>query len=115
MTAVMGPKRGDLEPPLVLDINDVQQLADLTTVTSWRVIAHRRGDLTGTAVVDVANTPVVDPANKYKAVVTHHWSGAQTAVAGLLDFEVEATFPSGNKQTFPNGGYIAVMIDDDLG
>jgi hypothetical protein len=110
----MGPKRGDLEPPLVLDIGDARTTADLTGVTSWRLVAYKRGDLTGTPVIDydVSASVVVDSTNKYKAVVTHSWSGTQTAESGLLDFKTVATWPNGHKQSFPNGGFIAVMIDD---
>lgn len=115
--SVMGPKRGDLEPPLVIDIEDGRQLADFTTVVSWRVIGRMRDTPTVILFDDTNPGRTVDPVNKWKATVTHVWSTGDTAVAGVMQIEVEVKWPGTplRSQTFPNGGYQTVVIDDDLG
>lgn len=110
---VNGPKRGDLEPDLVIDLLASPTTVDLTLVSSWKILGRLRGQ--SALTVDAAATPAVDPVDKYKAVVTHQWASPQTAVSGLLLVEVEATWPDGHKQTFPTTGYIQIRISDDLG
>lgn len=110
---VMGPKRGDLEPALYLDVSDPTEVADLTTAVSWRLLGRLR-DATSNLITDTNPTVTVDPAAKWKAVVKHTWVSGETATAGVLLFEVEAMFPGGRPQTFPVGGFIAVRIHDDL-
>lgn len=108
-----GPKRGDLEPDLVIDLVASPTTVDLTLVSSWRVLGRRRGS--SVLLIDAANTPAVDPVDKWKAVVTHQWAAPETLVEGLLLVEVEATWPDGHKQTFPTTGYIQIRISEDLG
>lgn len=113
MTTIDGPKRGDLEPDLVIDLAASPTTVDLTTATSWKVLGRLRGQ--ATLLINAANTPAVDPVDKWKAVVTHQWASPQTAEVGLLLVEVEATWPDGHKQTFPTNGYIQIRISEDLG
>lgn len=113
MTTVNGPKRGDLEPDLVIDLVAAPTTTDLTLVTSWRIIGRLRGQ--AALVMDSVPTVVPDPANKWKAVATHQYTAPETAAAGLLLVELEATWPDGHKQTFPTAGYIQIRISDDLG
>jgi len=115
MSTVMGPKRNDLEPALYADVSDGTGVADLTTVSSWRMIARLR-DAVATLFIDTgANLVVtVNPSDHTKAVIKHTWQTAETATAGVILCEFEATWPGGRKQTFPNNGYIAVRILEDL-
>lgn len=108
-----GPKKGDLEPDLVIDLVASPETTDLTLVDSWRIVGRLRD--TETLLIDSEPTVVVDPTDKWTAVVTHSWSTSETAEAGLLLVELEATWPGDRKQTFPTAGYIQVRIDDDLG
>lgn len=114
MTTINGPKRGDLEPDLVVDLVAAPTTVDLTLVGSWRILGRLRGQTA--LVMDATPTSVaVDPVNKYKAAVTHQWTTPETAVAGLMLVELEATWPDGHKQTFPTTGYIQIRISNDLG
>lgn len=110
---INGPKRNDLEPDLVVDLVASPTTTDLTLVSSWKIYGRLQG--TATLVVNATPTVTVDPVDKYKAAVAHQWNGTQTATAGLMLLEIEATWPSGNKQTFPNDGYVQVRITEDLG
>jgi hypothetical protein len=111
----MGPKRNDLEPALYADVADGSGVADLTTVSSWRMIARMR-DVVTPAFIDTGGNMVitVNPSDHTKAVIKHTWQTGETATAGVLLIEYEATWPGGRKQTFPNNGYIAVRILEDL-
>lgn len=113
MTTVNGPKRGDLEPDLVVDLVASPTTTDLTLVTSWRLFGRLRGQ--SALAVNAAVTVAVDPAEKWKAVATYQWVSPQTDLSGLLLMEFEATWPDGHKQTFPTAGYVQVRITDDLG
>lgn len=107
-------KRGDLEPPLVLTVSDASGAADLRDVASWRVI----GSLNGVVVVDSVLTPgdvAIDAGTPATAVLTRAWVAGDTATAGELKVEVEASWPVGRPQTFPAVGTEVVTIVPDLG
>lgn len=107
---ITGPKRGDLEPPLVIDI--ASPGADLTDVVSWRLICVRRGS---TGIFFTDTSPIVVPASDTsKATVTHNWVDGQTDTAGIYLFEIEAMWPSARPQTFPSKGQVEVQINGDL-
>lgn len=109
MTEIFEIKQHDLEPPLVIDISG--SAGDLNGVVSWKVIARR-----GETVVFTDMAPghsVGSPATS--AVITHLWVAGETAVAGTIRIEVEATWPSGRPQTFPPDGYNIVKVVPDLG
>lgn len=106
-------KAGDLEPDLIIDISDPTEAADLTGVTSWRLIGKIKGQ--STLLLDEVPAVVVDPADKWKAAVTHQWAAGETDTEGLVELEVEATWPGGRKQTFPSFGYAYLRIGADLG
>lgn len=108
-----GPKRGDLEPDLVIDVVASPTSTDLNLVESWKILGRRRGS--AILVIDAVPTVDVDPVDEWKAVVTYPWAVEDTAVAGLLLIEIEATWPGGLKQTFPTSGYIQIRIAEDLG
>lgn len=112
-------KDGDREPPLKVSIADEDNQADLTGVTSWRLILKRAGSTTTTVYTSGAGeiTVAVDATNKWKAVVTHPLQAADvtTDVEVRVYGEVEATWPGGNTQTFPNQGYFYYDLVSDLG
>ena len=107
-------KQHDLEPPLVLTVADAAGLADLRGVTSWRVI----GSLNGVVVVDSvlsSGNVVINPATPATAVLTRAWVAGDTALAGDMRIEVEASWPTGRPPTFPADGTEVVHILHDLG
>lgn len=106
-------KAGDLEPDLVADLVASPTTTNLNLVSSWRIIGRLMGETA--LIVDAVPTVDVDDVDAYRAVAIHQWTGTQTAVAGLMLLEIEATWPSGAKQTFPTDDYIRVRINEDLG
>jgi hypothetical protein len=101
-------KRGDLEPPLVIDISG--STGDLNGVISWRVIARM-----GALPVFDDTAPDVDITSATTAVVTHTWNDGETDVVGTMDVEVEAMWPGDRPQTFKPCGYNTVQVCQDLG
>ncbi len=110
---INGPKRGDLEPDLVIDLVASPSTVDLNLVDSWRILGRLRGS--AILVIDSEPTVVPDSVDPWKAVVTHQWTDPETALAGLLLVELEATWPDGHRQSFPTSGYIQIRISEDLG
>lgn len=102
-------KQHDLEPPLIIDCTGSS--GDLNTVSSWKVIGKRPD---GT-VVFTDNAPTVTVSSATAAAVKHTWAGTETATAGKLRVEVQATWPGTRPQTFPPQGYVIVTIEPDLG
>lgn len=103
-------KRGDLKPDLVYTAYDKAQLADLTQVVSWRLIAV---DGITPAFIDTSPTVAVpNSAEKWRVTLTHLWQTAETATVRDLKIEAEATWPGGKPQTFPA---VKVQIKQDLG
>jgi hypothetical protein len=101
-------KQHDLEPPLVIDVSG--SAGDLNGVVSWKVIGKigTTQVFADTAPGEVVNSPT-------SATITHVWASGETAVAGVMEIEVEATWPGGRSQTFPPSGYSVVRIEPDLG
>lgn len=82
------------------------ETVNLTTASEVRVIGRPAGgDLLFSRAV--AGGPL--------GQVTMPWQAADTAVAQNLRVEVQATWPDGTVQTFPNDGYVIVKIVPDLG
>lgn len=102
-------KQHDLEPPLVIDVSGAT--GDLNAVVSWKVIGKRGSTVvfTDTAPGKAIGTP---PSS---AAITHTWQAGETDSAGVMNVEVEATWPDGRPQTFPASGYSVVRIEPDLG
>lgn len=101
-------KRGDLEPPLVIDISG--STGDLNGVVGWRVIARM-----GALLVFDDGAPDVDITSPTAAVVTHTWNDGETDVVGTMSVEVEAMWPDDRPQTFKPCGYNTVQVCQDLG
>lgn len=108
----MQMKVHDLEPALVLVVEDVDRKANLNGVASWRII----GKLRGVVVVDGApGSVVVDPVDTWKATLTRAWVAGETDTAGDIRIEAEAMWPVNRPQTFPSASSETVRINPDLG
>jgi hypothetical protein len=108
----MDMKRGDLEPGLVLTVEDAAGDADLTQVESWRILGKLRGEL---VVDDAPDTVTPEPGNTAKTTLARAWVTGETDDVGDMQIEAEATWPGGRRQTFPADGYEVVRIRADLG
>lgn len=91
---------GDRLPDWVIDLSTGDPTDDLTPAT-WRFVASRK-TTDGDVVVFTDNpaTVVVDPVDKYKAVLTHVWAAGQTDTEGTLYGYATVIWPGGKEQTF---------------
>ena len=66
----------------------------------------------GTVKVDAATSTVVTPG---LGRVKYNFTASNTNTADEYEGEFEVTFSNGIIQTFPNRGYIPVIVQDDIG
>lgn len=74
-------------------------------------------DLTGCTVkLAIRGLPLrdVDITDAETGNVRYDWIAADTANAGIYEAEFEVTFPDGSVQTFPNNGYITIVITEEV-
>jgi hypothetical protein len=67
--------------------------------------------ISGEVVVSRAAATVVDATT---GSVRYNWQAADTANAGAFQAEFEVTYSDDSVETFPNDGYIPVIITDDV-
>ena len=99
-------KRGDTIPQLSITCSDNGAIVDLSTATTIKIIASMN------------NVPVFarTTTGSSEGIVTMDWQPADTAVPGMLELEVEVTWPQPFAvQTFPADGVLRVNIEPDLG
>lgn len=102
-------RKGDLLPELQATLTDQSgEAVDLTNTTGVRF--HLRSPSQSSAKVASPAT-VVTPAD---GIVRYVWSGTDTDTPGRYWAEFEVTFSDGRKQTFPNPGYLSVLITEQL-
>lgn len=97
-------KRGDTSPGMVYTLSPAVNLTGASVVFNMR---QRNGAL----VINRAAATIED----VNGVVGFTFSAAQTATAGFFDAEFEVTYADNSVETFPNYGFIAVRISDDIG
>lgn len=96
---------GDLKPDLEVTCT-ADTAVDLTAASSVRIIGKRDD----TIVFDDTPTLTVDGDT---TVAKRLWEAGDTAVAGCIQIEVEATWPGNKKQTFRADGGVDVHLDFD--
>jgi hypothetical protein len=99
-------KRNDTSPSIKYQLDPK---ADLTGAS---VVFNMRGS-SGPPIVSRAAATVV--GNAADGVVSYAWAAVNTAKSGLYRGEFEVTYADGRIETFPNNGYIQVLVTDDLG
>ena len=99
-------KQHDTIPQLSITCSDNGAVVDLSTATTIKIIASMN------------NVPVFarTVTGSSVGVVTMNWQPADTAIPGMLELEVEVTWPQPfATQTFPASGRLRVNIAPDLG
>lgn len=100
-------KRNDTSPSLLAVLKDADDVAvDLTGAT---IRFH---------MIDKDDTVIVDDAAVVAGAATgearYDWSAADTATVGGFRAEFEVTHSDSSIETFPNNGYINVVVHADL-
>lgn len=102
-------KRGDTEPAIQAQLQDDQgDAVDLTNADS--VAFHMEGDRETTPKVN-ASASIDDAAN---GEVSYSWDSTDTDETGTYEAEFQVTWSDGGTETFPNDGFLEVVIRDDI-
>lgn len=99
-------KQNDTGPRLLFALSPSD--IDLTGATVRFSMRSRAGTVRVNRAAAVIVTPTGTPT------VAYDWQAADTAVAETCDAEFEVTYSGGTVETFPNSGFIAVVIADDI-
>lgn len=107
-------KQGDTSPIVRAVLRDgAGDPVDLAGTTIRFLMREMRSHET---IVDEAASldQVSDGSDGTLGHVSYEWADGDTAEVGGYDGEFEVTFSSGEVETFPNSGYLAIAIVDDL-
>lgn len=102
-------KQHDTKPSIKATLKDGD--GTVINLTDATVRFHMRKIGATSTTVDAAAT-VVSPATG--GVVQYDWSAADTATIGTYHAEFEVTYGDNSIETFPNNGFISVVVTDDL-
>lgn len=92
-------KQGDTSPPLEVTLAEDGVLKDLT----------------GAAVRFIMEGRIDSPATVAGlGKIKYQFTAVDSSVAGCFRGEFEVTLPSGKIETFPNFGYITIIIPEKL-
>lgn len=101
-------KRDDTMP-LVATLADRSGPVDLTASTVVFGMRQRHGNKTGGGSVDVDPDQAANPG-----LISYEWDAGETDTAGVFDGEFQVTFPDATVQSFPNDGYLEIVILGDI-
>ena len=101
-------KQNDTSPLMVVTLKDAAGNAiDLTAAT---VRFHMKRINQATVKVYGSATVLDDDAGR----VRYAWQAADTDTPGTFQGEFEVTYSTGEIETFPNDGFLAIEIIDDI-
>ena len=102
-------KRNDDNPSLDVALQDDKGRP--VNVTGATTVFHMRNAADDTVKVSGGTTSTL---NATRGEVRYSWSTSDTDTAGNFEGEFQVTFSGGGVQTFPNDGYIDIIIFEDV-
>ena len=102
-------KRNDDQPTLDVALRDDKNRP--VDVTGASVVFHMRNTADDTTKISGASVTVLAAS---KGEVRYSWTTTNTNTDGNFEAEFQVTFSDGGVQTFPNDGYIDVIITEDV-
>ena len=102
-------KQNDTASFLTRDLKDA--FGSPVNVTAAAVVFSMRVKPAGTVKVDEQECTIVTAGI---GRVRYEWTAANTNTADEYEGEFQVTYANGKIQTFPNDGYIPVVITDDI-
>ena len=102
-------KQNDTASFLTRDLKDA--FGAPVNVTAAAVVFSMRVKPAGTVKVDEQGCTIVTAGI---GRVRYEWTAANTNTADEYEGEFQVTYANGKIQTFPNDGYIPIVITDDL-
>ena len=109
MAATFYIKQNDTAPSISAALKDSNGRA--RSMVDAASIAFHMKDENGTIIVDAGAGIVLNPA---KGTVAYDWQTGDTANTGIHSAEFQVTYNNGGIETFPNTGYIKVIVKDEL-
>lgn len=103
MTQTFYLKRGDTSPSLDYELEPVGDLAGASC-------AFNMMDSEGLPVVDAVAATILEPKT-----VRYSWRPQDTDTAGTYRAEFRVTYADGRHETFPNAGFITVLVGPSAG
>ena len=104
-------KRNDTRPYLDSTLSDADGAVDLSGCT----IKFFMEDADGTTIVSQTSTgSYVTLPDATAGEVRYAWQSTDSATGGHYKAEWQVTWGDGTKATFPNDGYLTVVVRDDL-
>lgn len=109
MAASFYIKQNDTAPSIEAALKDsngrVKSMANASTVV------FHMSDENGNILVENGLGTIV---NATKGVVAYEWQAGDTSNTGIHSAEFQIEYTNGQIETFPNTGYIKVIIKDEL-
>lgn len=109
MAASFYIKQNDTAPSIEAALKDsngrVKSMANASTVV------FHMSDENGNILVENGLGTIVNAA---KGVVAYEWQAGDTSNTGIHSAEFQIEYTNGQIETFPNTGYIKVIIKDEL-
>ena len=109
MAATFFIKQNDTAPSIEAALTDSNgRRRDMSQASTVRF--HMK-DENGNILVENGVGTIINPT---KGIIAYEWQTGDTANAGTHDAEFEVEYNNGQIETFPNTGYIKVIIKDEL-
>ena len=102
-------KQNDNRPNLDVSLRDDRDRS--VDITGATVVFHMRNAADNTVVVSSGSVSIISAS---RGDVRYDWVVANTATSGNFQAEFQVTFAEGAVQTFPNDGYVKIVITDDV-
>lgn len=106
MSGTFTIKRGDSSPSLGYKLSPSTNLTGASVVFNMKPI-----DEGGPTKIE-RSSAVIDNASE--GIVRYDFSSSETSNSGTAYAEFEVTYSDGTVETFPNSGYIAIVIPKDF-
>lgn len=106
-------KRNDTGPPVSIVCLDGDSPIDLTNATSARFLMGQV-NAAGVSTIKVQGTAAI-ATDKTTGTVTYNWVVGDLDTVGTYSAEVEITWTTGKKQTFPAANYLTILVVADIG
>ena len=103
-------KQNDTRPLLEVNLRDDRDSP--VNITGATVVFSMRNVSDNSVKIDAASATVTSSTG---GRVRYTFTATNTNTAGNFDAEFQVTFLDGTIETFPNDGYIKVIITDDVG
>jgi hypothetical protein len=109
MSASFYIKQNDTAPSIEAALSDSN--GRVKSMANAQEVRFHMKDENGNILVENGLGTIVNPT---KGIVAYEWQAGDTANTGIHSAEFQIQYINGQVETFPNTGYIKVIIKDEL-